>query len=102
MQDLIWVELGLIPGYQEKSDGSVKLESLTFLGSKINLLPYMNDEQAAAAQDRLESMVEQAHIDKALAIRDKRDMRGDSRREMILDIQRETMAELQAQRGARA
>jgi hypothetical protein len=62
-----------------------------------NLLPYLSPVEQVKAQAEIESAVERAVIEKADAIRERKEMRGDIARE----FQREELASREAQRGSR-
>lgn len=101
----IWLELDLEATHHEFDNGTVKVETVTFPGCSQNLLPFMSVTEQDQAQQAVEDAVEKALIDKALAIRDRKDMMADNRREYLADIAMEAraehMASTNAQRGAK-
>jgi hypothetical protein len=90
------LELELIPEYHETTDGDVRLEGLRFSGCNQNVLIFLSAEEQAQAQAALEEAHRQEAVDKV-----RRLLAADNHREMVLEIQQETMRELEAQRGLR-
>lgn len=71
--------------FYERDNGDVKLEMLCFPGSTQNIMPFLSSVEQIKAQAELENAYEQAAIDKATAIRERREMAGDYRRELKRD-----------------
>jgi hypothetical protein len=82
-------------------DDKVTLQALRFPGCKQNLLPYLSKVEQVKAQAELESQVEQLAMATADAIRERREMAGDYRREIAREFQREELASRESQRGFR-
>lgn len=79
------IELDLDATFYEDNNDNVRLEVLTFPGSNQNIMPYLSQDELTKAQAELENAYEQAAIDKAAAIRERREMAGDFRRELARD-----------------
>lgn len=79
------IELDLEATFYERDNGDVRLEMLCFPGSTQNVLPFLSQSEQIRAQAELENAVEQLALDKAIAIAEKREMRGDFRRELARD-----------------
>lgn len=92
------IELELEPTYYEDNNGNVRLEMLRFPNSTHNVMPFLSQSELVRAQAELENAVEQYVIDKAIAIAERREMAGDYRRELAMDMQREALREGAAQR----
>jgi hypothetical protein len=97
----ILLELELDAQYFEDGNDRVTLEAVRFPGCGQNLMPYMSPVELIKAQAELENAVEQAAISKAEAIRERRELVGDCRREIALEFQREELASRASQRGSR-
>jgi len=81
----ITLELELEATFYERDNGDVRLEMLCFPGSTHNILPFLSPVESIKAQAELESAVEQAAINRAVAIQERRQMAGDYRREQARD-----------------
>jgi len=81
----LWLEHKYEATYYEDNDGNVRLEILTRPDSNQNEIPRLSPEDAIKAQAELESAVEQAAINRAVAIQERRQMAGDYRRERARD-----------------
>ena len=97
----ITIEIELEVTHHEYDNGRVAIETACFPGCSQNLLPFMSASEQNLAQQAVEDEVEKALVDKALAIRERRDMRGDSMREIAAEEQARELQERQAQRGIR-
>jgi len=101
MSELIYCEFGLVPTYHENDNGTVTLERLCFPKSSHNLLPYMDEAEIALAQERLDSAESEKLLKRAELLRENAERRGDARRELVLQMQREWMGCNQRQRGVK-
>ena len=97
----ITIEIELEVTHHEYDSGRVAIETACFPGCSQNLLPFMSVSEQDLARQAVEDEVEKALVDKALAIRERRDMRGDSMREIAAEEQARELQERQAQRGIR-
>lgn len=79
------IELELDATFYERDNGDVKLEMLCFPGSSHNVMPFLSPSELIRAQTELECAVEQCALDKAIAIAERREMRGDFRRDLARD-----------------
>jgi len=98
--ETITIEVTFSVDYDCHEDGSPYLKALHYPKSVTkhhNVMPSLSDDELVQAKAELESLVAQDYRRKA----EKLDMRGDSRREMVRELQAETLQELQAQRGVR-
>lgn len=86
-------------GVLEMDNGRALVQSVSFPGCKQNLYPYLAESEKIRLQAELECAIEQATIAKANAIRERKELHGDYRRELALDLQREELASRAAQRG---
>jgi hypothetical protein len=68
----------------DNNDG-VTITALRFPGCQQNLLPYLSPVEQAKAVAMVSCLIEQAAIDKADAIRERREMAGDFRRDQLRD-----------------
>lgn len=81
----ITVEIEFDVEVYESDNGRVFVQGARFPGCKQNLHPYLSESEKIRLQAELECAVEQAAIDKAVAIRERREMAGDYRREIARD-----------------
>lgn len=82
-------------------DDKVTLQALRFPGCVQNLLPYLSPVEQVKAQAELECAVENLAMATADAIRERREMAGDYRREIAREFQAEALREGVVQRGVR-
>jgi len=95
----LFIEIELEADVNEGTDDQVTINALYLNNSTLNIMHYLSVTELDQVQQAAEEAVEKELIDKALAIRDKRDMRGDSMREIARECRQEMLSELRNQRG---
>jgi len=78
-------------------ESSVGIDAIRFPGCTQNLMPFMSKSELDQAQQAVEDEYEKQAIKKVEMLLEKKAMRADIARE----LQQETLAERQAQRGVR-
>ena len=67
------------------NNNNVTIRAMRLPGSRQNLMPNLSPQEIARAQQEVEAMIEQATLIMAAAIRERREMAGDARRERLRD-----------------
>ena len=92
-KDLLYVELGYVPEIHEHNDGRLELVAMRLPGSIQNMMVFMNPDQIATSQERLEAKEYDRLQAKAELLRENALLRAEARAEMNKEIAREARAE---------
>jgi len=66
-------------------NNNVTIRAMSLPDCRQNLMPNLSPQEIARAQQEVEAMIEQATLIMAAAIRERREMAGDARRERMRD-----------------